>query len=147
MIRKQAHPRGPLLYLSQSEGVLAALWLSGGCQISSASTCQFTLENARRYLWWAVQSCVTKTSHWKRSKNPEKETSGICFSIFKQSDESSIYIVSFIDKTCFFAFVCLLSLIGCMILLIALWEKKNSLQSRADDQSLFFLNHSWAWMP
>lgn len=68
MTRKQTHPRGPLLYLSQSEGVLAALWLSGGCQISSASTCQFTLENARRYLWWAVQSCITKTSHWKRSK-------------------------------------------------------------------------------
>lgn len=82
MTRKQTHPRGPLLYLSQSEGVLAALWLSGGCQISSASTCQFTLENARRYLWWAVQSCITDKSLKKEQKD------GVFSSIFKESEKS-----------------------------------------------------------
>lgn len=100
MTRKQTHPRGPLLYLSQSEGVLAALWLSGGCQISSASTCQFTFENARRYLWWAVQSRITKTSYWKLGKRKRSQV-GFFPSVFKESDESLIYIVSFIDKTCF----------------------------------------------
>lgn len=93
MTRKQTHPRGPLLYLSQSEGVLAALRLSGGCQISSASACQFTLENARRYLWWAVQSCITKTSYWKRSKNTEKETFSGVFPPYSRSRVNHLFIL------------------------------------------------------
>lgn len=92
MTRKQTHPRGPLLYLSQSEGVLAALWLSGGCQISSASTCQFTLENARRYLWWAAQSRITKTSYWKLGKRNDLRW-GFFFPPYSRSQMNHLFIL------------------------------------------------------
>lgn len=75
MTHDQTYPGGPLLYLSQSEGFLAALGLSGGCQISSASTCQFTLENARVISDGPCRVVSpTKTRCWKRSKTSENES-------------------------------------------------------------------------
>lgn len=148
MTRKQTHPRGPLLYLSQSEGVLAALRLSGGCQISSASACQFTLENARRYLWWAVQSCITKTSYWKRSKNPEKETFSGVFPPYSRSRVNHLFILFHLEiKHVFIAFVCLLGLVGCVILPIAPQARNKANTERMTKAGRCFLNHEWAWTP
>lgn len=55
-----------LLYLSQSEGVLAALWLGDGCQISSTSTRQFTLETAR-----LVSDGLCSVASQRRAKGAE----------------------------------------------------------------------------
>lgn len=43
-------PQGALSPFISIRGVLAALWFGGGCQISSTSSCQYTLENVEFYL-------------------------------------------------------------------------------------------------